>query len=144
MNLELVRNEGKYHEFIRRLRNENKAYFIGQEEITPEAQRRYMAQHGNCYHVCLCDGQPCGYVGCVNGDLRFCVDRPFRAQGVASFMVAKLTAMIPGMTAKVKGDNPASLKTLLKAGYQIDLYLLSPAPASAQQAGAADAKAKAP
>ena len=71
-NLVLVKNEMKYFEFIRTLRNDPllKGGFIDQKEITSEEHAIYMNKFHNAYFICLLEDQPVGYVGVVDNDIR--------------------------------------------------------------------------
>ena len=55
MELELVKNENKYFEFIRLLRShkDNISGFLNQGEISPEQQIKYMEKHKDSYCVCV-------------------------------------------------------------------------------------------
>ena len=54
MELRLVKNEKKYYEFIRILRNhkDNVAGFLEQVQITSEQQSKYMEKYRNNYYIC--------------------------------------------------------------------------------------------
>jgi hypothetical protein len=55
MELKLVKNEKKYYEFIRNLRNdeENQKGFLENVHITSEQQNNYMLKHNDEYYICL-------------------------------------------------------------------------------------------
>lgn len=114
----IVRNEKKYHEFIRILRNENRTSFLEQAHITPEDQDSYMDSHNDDYRICLVNGEPAGYVGVVEGDIRICVHPSRRRIGVGSFMLKEVATTHPGALARVLRNNAASLNLFLKCGFE--------------------------
>lgn len=126
VNLQLIPNEEKYYEFVRNLRNDPrvKPGFIAAEHITAERQFEYMSIYKDCYHICLCDNEPAGYVGVVNGDIRIATLPDFQNRGIASYMLSCIKIMYPSAFAKIKIDNEYSLKTFKRAGYKIKYYLL--------------------
>ena len=78
------------------------------DDITPEQQRRYMQAHWQEYFIGLVNGQPAGYVGSVDGDIRVCTHPDYQRQGVAAFMIAELMRRFPRSFAKIKIGNEAS------------------------------------
>lgn len=111
----LINNSELYWNFILQLRNEYKEGFIQQDDITVEEHQRFMEEYGDEYFICLFDGCPVGFIGCVNGDIRVAVDKEYRNLGIAKFMIEHLP--IKG-TAKVKIDNISSIKALEACGYE--------------------------
>ena len=80
MELKLVKNEEKYFEFIRNLRNnkENQKGFLEQVSITKEQQKNYMSKYGDDYYICLKENIPVGYIGVVDNDIRVCTDTKYK------------------------------------------------------------------
>ena len=111
--MQLVKNEEKYWEFIRVLRNTNNG-FVEQVNITKDEQRTYMYRYTNDYWVCLIDKKPVGFIGIVNNDLRLAVDKNHRRKGVATFMIKELPRMLNNVTIKILYDNDPSRKLFEK------------------------------
>jgi len=128
--LELVKNEEKYHEFIRLLRtNSEIAYgFVKNDPITPEQQKKYMTEYGGCYYICLSDGVPVGFVGAVRDDIRVAVLPGYQRKGVGSFMVKELLKRHPEVYARIKVDNKVSLNFFKKLGFKWSFYIMTPPP----------------
>ena len=102
--MELVKNELKYWEFIRALRNHPtvKAGFIQQENINIEKHQKFMNKYGKKYYICLVDNLPAGFVGQINGDIRIATHPDFQGKGVGKFMINELMRKHPDSFAKVK------------------------------------------
>lgn len=128
--LEFVKNEEKYHEFIRLLRtNSEIAYgFAKNTPITPEQQKKYMAEYGSCYYICLSDDVPVGFVGAVRDDIRVAVLPGYQRKGVGSFMVKELLKRHPEVYARIKVDNKVSLNFFKKLGFKWSFYIMTPPP----------------
>jgi len=124
--LKLVPNERIYYEFIRTLRNDERVQhgFIQRVQITPEEQRAYMEKYGDCYYICLCDGQPAGYAGVIDRDIRVATHPDFQKKGVGKFMIQEIMKIFPDAYAKIKVDNQASLKLFASAGFKPKYYIL--------------------
>ena len=54
--MDFVKNQEKYWEFIRQLRNDErvKRGFIKQEHISQEDHVKYMENHSKSFYICLC------------------------------------------------------------------------------------------
>lgn len=117
----LVKNEEKYYNFIRILRNDpsNQVGFLEKVNISESEQKKYMDSHGNCYYICLIDNVPCGYVGVVNNDIRVCVDEKYKNKGIGYFMISEIIKIYPEATAKILKTNINSLLLFKKSGYKI-------------------------
>ena len=112
MSLELIENSPHYFEFIRNLRNhpQLKDGFIQQEEISSLNHADYMLKHGAHYFVCLLSGEPVGFIGVVDNDIRLAVDPSSQNLGIAKFMVREIVKIYPTAHAKVKVKNSASMR----------------------------------
>lgn len=121
-----VKNGRKYWEFIRNLRNDEriKFSFIQQEYITKEQQTKYMKKHGDNYFICLDDGNPAGFIGQIDGDIRIATHPNFQNKGIGVFMLKEFIRLYPNAVAKVKVDNMPSIRTFQSAGFKIRYYLL--------------------
>jgi len=121
VNLQLIPNNPDYWEFIRVTRSDprNLYGFIQTGEITPDQQKEYMAKYNDHYFICIENNVAVGWVGEVEGDLRFCVDYEHQGKGVGTFMLKEFTKIYPNLTAKVKLDNVASKKAFEKAGWKL-------------------------
>jgi ribosomal protein S18 acetylase RimI-like enzyme len=127
MKLELVPCQRPYWDFVRRLRTDPRVQpgFTEQvDEITPAQQEAYMGAHAHEYWVCLCDGEPAGYVGNVGGDIRVAVHPDYQRRGVGRFLIEELERLVPGGFAKVKVDNEASRALFEACGFKVTYYIL--------------------
>ena len=126
VDLKLVKNSPKYWEFIRRLRNMDGVCqgFIQQEEITEIEQATYMLDHNNDFWLCLVKNIPAGFVGVIDNDIRVATHPDFQGMGIGSFMINQIINIHPDAVAKVKLDNPTSLKLFEKCGFKKKYYLL--------------------
>lgn len=124
--IKLVDCDRIYWDFVRRLRTDKRVSdaFINDREITPSAQEAYMSKHSQCYRICLLKGQPVGYVGVVDNDIRVCTHPDYQGQGIGLFMINEIIKLFPNATAKVKVGNLASLKLFEKAGFELHYFLL--------------------
>jgi GNAT superfamily N-acetyltransferase len=112
MTLEFIANAPQYFEFIRKLRNhpQLKEGFIQQEEISFINHNEYMLKYGTHYFICLLSGEPAGFIGVIDDDLRLAVDPSFQKRGVAKFMVQEIIKIYPTAHAKVKVKSYASMR----------------------------------
>ncbi len=126
IDLKLVKNEKKYWEYIRKLRNNDlvQGGFIDNVMITPEQQAKYMSKHNDNYFVCLCDGVPVGYVGEIDGDIRVATEPDRQKVGIGTFMIEELMSIRPGSFAKVKVENNASISLFKKCGFKVKYVLM--------------------
>lgn len=124
--MKFVQNNPKYHEFIRNLRNnqEVKKGFVQQTYIDVSAHQEHMKKYSKCYHICLIDDEPVGYVGQIDDDIRVATFPSYQGQGVGSFMINELMKIHPSSIAKVKINNHASLKLFEKCGFEKKYYIL--------------------
>tara|TARA_R110000824_G_scaffold359891_1_gene547522 strand:+ start:898 stop:1287 length:390 start_codon:yes stop_codon:yes gene_type:complete len=124
--MQFVRNEKKYWEFIRLLRNDKrvKAGFIQQEIVERGQHKEYMSKNGDKFYLCLVEGQPAGYVGVIENDIRVATHPNYQKMGVGLFMIKQITKASPRAIAKVKLENEASVKLFEKAGFKKRYYLM--------------------
>jgi ribosomal protein S18 acetylase RimI-like enzyme len=124
--MELVKNSYLYWEFIRNLRNLEgvRQGFIQQKTITQESHQEYMKKYSDCFYICLHNGQPMGYIGVIEEDIRVATHPDCQGKGAASFMVKEIKKLYPTSVAKVKTENKASLGLFKKCGFKIKYYLL--------------------
>lgn len=116
----LVKNEPKYYEFIRNLRNDERLLdgFIDKTYITESMQNKYMQNHSQDYYICLEGDTAVGFIGVVDNDLRLAVDYKNQRKGIASFMVQELLKIIPNFEVRVLPDNVASIKMFKRNGFK--------------------------
>jgi RimJ/RimL family protein N-acetyltransferase len=121
MELKLVKNEKKYYEFIRILRNdpENQKGFLEKVNITTEQQINYMEKYNDYYFVCVLGDTPIGYIGVIDDDIRICTDNDHKKSGAGTFMIKEIMKIFPRSTAKVLKDNIASLNLFKKCDFII-------------------------
>jgi len=124
--MELRENEEKYWEFIRLLRTHEdiKQGFIQQGEISPNNHVTYMEKYGRMYYICVIDGQPAGFVGVIDNDIRVATHPDFQKRGVGKFMINELMKQHPEAIAKVKIENEASVRLFESCGFTKKYYLL--------------------
>ena len=74
MKIELTECSKEYWEFVRILRMDSRVIegFIKTLPITKEMQSKYMASHSQFYRIALANGNPAGYVGVIENDIRVC------------------------------------------------------------------------
>ena len=79
---------------------------------------------GYCHFVCCLNGEPAGYVGVVENDIRIATHPDKQRRGAAAFMLGYMTARFPTARAKIKVENTASLALFANAGFITRYYLL--------------------
>lgn len=123
---ELVPLTPKFYEFVRDLRNnsEIKDNFITQDYITMESHNNYMNENAKSYFVCLRNGDPVGFIGVVANDIRIAVLPTQTRNGAGTFMLEKISEILPNPTAKIKIENEASLKLFESVGFKKRFFLL--------------------
>ena len=131
--LKFIKNEIKYFEFIRKLRNDSRVQdgFIDElPHITPEQQIKYMEIYKDNFYICLGFGGhgikpiPVGYIRQIDGDIGLCTDPTYQGRGIATFMINELMKLHPECFAKIKLDNVASIRAFEKAGFRKKYYLM--------------------
>ena len=110
----------EHWEFVRKLRMDGRVVdgFLETTPITEEQQTKYMTNNSQYYRIALVDGQPAGYVGVLNDDIRVCTHPDFWGMGVGKFMIKSAMAIWPTAYAKVKHGNMASDKLFLACGFE--------------------------
>jgi len=126
MRLTLVRNERKYWEFIRNLRNDPRSLtgFIQQGYIEPDQHITFMMTHGEKFHLCLMDDEPVGFVRIMGDDIGVATHPDFQRRGIGKFMVNEIMKIHPDAVAKIKLDNEASIRLFESCGFIKRYYLL--------------------
>ena len=124
--MELILNESKYWDFIRKLRNTKgvKEGFIDQTYITSEMHNDFMKKWGDSFYICIIDTKPAGYVGVIDNDIRVATHPYFQGAGVGTFMINEIMKIYPNAFAKVKIDNQASLRLFESCGFEKKYYLM--------------------
>ena len=124
--MQFVKNERKYWEFIRQLRNDErvKQGFIQQEEITKDFHEAYMLENEDRFYLCLIENKPAGYVGVIEDDIRIATHPDYQKRGVGLFMINEVTKKHPNAVAKIKLENEGSVRLFEKAGFKKKYYLL--------------------
>lgn len=114
-----------YWQFIRNLRNNPKCLdgFVNRTPITKQAQIKYMQQHCQDYYICLMNGDPVGFIGSIDNDIRVATLPEAQGLGVASFMIKQLIKIYPNRYAKMKIQNERSIKLFQKAGFKRKYYI---------------------
>lgn len=126
MVVEIVDNDPKYYEFIRLLRNDPRVQsgFIQSSNITTEQQIEYMKKYGEYYIIALLDGEPVGYAGSIDRDIRVCVKPDAQGKGIAVHLITALMARFPDSYAKIKIDNEASKQMFTKCGFKTKFIIM--------------------
>jgi GNAT superfamily N-acetyltransferase len=126
MHLKLVKNQEKYWNFIRNLRNNLKVKngFIEQDHISKDEHWSFMSNYGHNYYVCLADEQPAGFVGSINGDIRVATSPDYQGKGIGKFMINEIMLKFPNSYAKVKLNNQASLSVFESCGFKKKYLIL--------------------
>ena len=117
--MRLVKNEKKYWDFIRELRNDQEVQkgFVEQVNISEKQQEAYMEKHNDDYYVCLLKGFPVGYIGDVVLDIRLAVVPELQGRGIGKFMLNEYMKLVPNAIGKVKLDNDASNALFISCGF---------------------------
>lgn len=108
--MELIAITEEYYDFVREMRMhpENVAGFLEDANITPEDQIEYMKKYGESYFVALSYGEPVGYIGVIDNDIRICTHPHYRGTGVGRFMLSEVVKLYPQATGRILKDNVAS------------------------------------
>ena len=121
MYMVIVECTKEYWEFVRKLRMDGRVIdgFLETTPFTKEQQVGYMTNNYQHYRIALVNGQPAGYVGVLNDDIRVCTHPDFWGMGVGKFMIKSAMAIWPTAYAKVKIGNIASDKLFLSCGFEL-------------------------
>ncbi|OEK06779.1 GNAT family N-acetyltransferase [Roseivirga misakiensis] len=124
--MELVKCTEQYWEFVRILRQDQrvKEGFLDDITITPDMQKAYMADHSKFYRILLFEGQPAGYVGVIDNDIRVCTHPDFQGKGCGKFMIDEIMKIFPKAYARVKISNEASIRLFKSVGFTEKLIVL--------------------
>ncbi|HBY66907.1 MAG TPA: hypothetical protein DEG69_03525 [Flavobacteriaceae bacterium] len=124
--MELVKNEPKYWEFIRQLRNMDgvREGFIQQKIISKEHHIEYMKKNSTFFYILLDKDIPICYIGNIDNDIRVATHPDHQGKGAATFALNELMKRYPDAVAKVKIENKASLRLFEKCGFKKKYYLL--------------------
>lgn len=119
--MKLVNCKRDYWEFVRKLRLDErvKSGFLETSYISEQQQVEYMCKYSKYYYVTIFNGEPAGYVGVLNNDIRVCTHPNFQGKGIGKFMINEINKLYPNAFAKVKKQNDASYKLFLSCGFQI-------------------------
>ena len=124
--VEVVNNGPEYHDFIRILRSDSRVQdgFIEVVNITKEQQDKYMKKYNDNYIVALYDGEPAGFAGSIEDDIRVCVHPDFHKKGIGKALIQELMVRFPSSFAKVKIENEASRALFESCGFIIIKVLI--------------------
>jgi RimJ/RimL family protein N-acetyltransferase len=124
--MELIKNEKKYWEFIRNLRNMDgvREGFIQQKIITKREHEEYMKKNSSFFYILLDKSVPICYIGIVDDDIRIATHPNHQGKGAGTYAVNEVMKLHPQAIAKVKIKNKASLKMFEKCGFKKKYYLL--------------------
>ena len=118
--MELVECTLEYWEFVRLLRTDERVVdgFVENVQITQPQQQAYMEKYSDSYRIALFNGEPAGFVGVVDDDIRVCTHPNFQGKGLGKFMIDECMKIWPTAYAKVKLGNVASDKLFLSVGFE--------------------------
>ena len=118
--MELVECTLEYWEFVRLLRTDERVVdgFVENVQITQPQQQAYMEKYSDSYRIALFNGEPAGFVGVVDDDIRVCTHPNFQGRGLGKFMIDGCVNIWPTAYAKVKLGNVASDKLFLSVGFE--------------------------
>ena len=118
--MELVKCTLEYWEFVRLLRTDERVVdgFVENVQITQRQQQAYMEKYSDSYRIALFNGEPAGFVGVVDDDIRVCTHPNFQGKGLGKFMIDGCMKIWPTSYAKVKLGNTASDKLFLSVGFE--------------------------
>ena len=122
-----VKNEKKYWNFIRELRNDSRVQngFVDElPQITEEQQSEYMKKYNDMFYICVEGDLPVGYIRHLEGDIGVCTHPDYWGMGIGSFMIDELMKLHPNCYAKIKLDNEASIRAFEKVGFKKKYYIL--------------------
>ena len=127
--VEVVDNSPEYYDFIRVLRSDPRvqAGFIKQRsksDITPEEQNKYMSKYSDKYVVALYNGEPAGFAGSLDRDIRVCVHPDYHKKGIGKALIQELMVRFPNSFAKVKIENEASRALFESCGFKVKYWLM--------------------
>jgi len=77
------------------------------------------------YRIAKGDGNPAGYVGVIEDDIRVCTHPDYQGKGIGKFMINEIMNEEPTAFAKVKMDNEASIKLFEACGFTKKFYILT-------------------
>jgi ribosomal protein S18 acetylase RimI-like enzyme len=84
-----------------------------------------MKNHSDLYRIAKVDGNPAGYVGVIEDDIRVCTHPDYQGKGVGKFMINEIMKEEPTAFAKVKMDNEVSIKLFEACGFTKKFYILT-------------------
>ena len=120
LNFKVVKCTEEHWEFIRELRNNTKVSngFINKKQISKNQQVKYMKKNSKYFRIGLINGEPAGYFGVIDKDIRICTHPDFQKKGLGKFMLNELQKLWPESFAKIKIENNASINLFESAGYE--------------------------
>jgi ribosomal protein S18 acetylase RimI-like enzyme len=126
LDLHLVDCKYEYWEFVRLLRNDPRVSdgFIETKYIFVSDQQKYMSKWADNYKIAILGGQPVGYIGVIDDDIRVCTHPDFQGKGIGKFMINEIMHLFPNAKAKVKLHNESSIKLFESCGFKKKYYLM--------------------
>jgi|TARA_R110000787_G_scaffold173060_1_gene285667 ribosomal protein S18 acetylase RimI-like enzyme len=107
-------------DFILQVRNEGKDGFMDAELIDSETHELFMSENGKGYFIASVKGMDVGFIGEVQRDVRLAIHPDCTGKGYGSKMIELYTGKFSKedyLSATVKPDNIASIKSFEKAGW---------------------------
>lgn len=111
---------------ILEIRNLTREGFVSQETISKEEHYDFMDKHSKDYYVLgfkmscdCCIDTVVGFVGVVDGDIRFAIRPEYQGRGLGKKLLNFIKEKYPDAIGKVKINNSASSFAFTKAGFQV-------------------------
>lgn len=111
---------------ILEIRNLTRDGFVSQETITKEEHYKFMDKYVKDYFIigyplpCVsCIDEVVGFVGVVDGDIRFAIRPEYQGRGLGKKLLNFIREKYPDAIGKVKINNSASSIAFTKAGFQV-------------------------
>ena len=115
---QIVKATEEYWPFILKLRTDLKEGFIKQGPISVHEHYDYMMRYASCYWVQLLDDTPVGFVGVIDGDIRYAVDRAYQGRGYGTKLLKWVHNEHPYAEGLIKAENVSSIKAFENAGFK--------------------------
>lgn len=123
--MELVKCDKKYWDFVLSLRNQMKDSFGNRCIISLNDHTRFMELNSINYRIAIIENKPVGFVGHVDGDIRFAISIDYQNKGFGKKMVSQFLKDFKIKNAKVRIWNKPSIKLLESCGFVKEYYILS-------------------
>ena len=83
-----------------------------------------MSKYSDKYVVALYNGEPAGFAGSLDRDIRVCVHPDYHKKGIGKALIQELMVRFPNSFAKVKIENEASRALFESCGFKVKYWLM--------------------